>query len=129
MTRISILSPDDMNDEQRAVIEASKAGGKPHGGPFWAYIRNPELMTTVQDLAAHIGNSSLSAREQQIATLTVARFWGANYPWAVQCRNGLKVGLTQDEIDAINATVRCRPMTSGNCSPIRSPMNCSPTRG
>jgi alkylhydroperoxidase family enzyme len=35
--------------------------------------------------------------------LTVARFWGAKYPWAVQCRNALKVGLTQEEIDAINA--------------------------
>ena len=91
-----------MTDEQRAVIDASKASGKPHGGPFWAYIRSPELMKIVQDSAACIGKCSLSAREQQIATLTVARFWGANYPWAVQCRNGLKVGLTQDEIDAIN---------------------------
>ena len=103
MTRISILTPDDMNQEQRAVIEASKAGGKPHGGPFWAYIRNPELVKIVQDLGACVADCSLSARELQIATLTVARFWGANYPWAVQCRNGLKVGLTQDEIDAINA--------------------------
>lgn len=103
MTRISILTQDDMNAEQRAVIEESKAGGKPHGGPFWAYIRHPELMKTVQNLAANIGASSLSAREQQIATLTVARFWGAKYPWAVQCRNSLKIGLAQEEIDAINA--------------------------
>ncbi len=81
MTRISILTPDEMNDEQRAVIEASKANGKPHGGPFWAYIRNPKLMQNVQNTGACI----------------------AKYPWAAQCRNGLKVGLTQQEIDAINA--------------------------
>ena len=49
MTRISILTHEDMNDEQRAVIEASKASGKPHGGPFWAYIRNPKLMQSVQN--------------------------------------------------------------------------------
>ena len=103
MTRISILTADDMNDEQRAVIEASKANGKPHGGPFWAYIRNPKLMQNIQEGMAHIAASSLSAREQQIATLTIARFWSAKYPWAVQCRNGLKVGLSQDEIDAINS--------------------------
>ena len=103
MTRISILSPDDMNDEQRAVVDASKASGKPHRGPFWAYIRNPKLMQNVQNLGACIADSTLSAREQQIVILTVARFWGANYPWAVQCRNALKVGLTQEEIDAINA--------------------------
>lgn len=103
MTRIAILASDDMNDEQRAVIAASKADGKPHGGPFWAYIRNPKLMQSIQNTGACIADSTLSAREQQIATLTVARFWGAQYPWAVQCRNGLKVGLTQGEIDAINA--------------------------
>ena len=103
MTRIAILKPDDMNDEQRAVIEASKASGKPYGGPFWAYIRNPKLMQSVQNTAEYIADSTLSAREQQIVTLTVARFWGAKYPWAAQCRNGLKIGLTQQEIDAINA--------------------------
>ena len=103
MTRIAILTPEDMNDEQRAVIAASKANGKPYGGPFWAYIRNPKLMQSLQNTADCIADSTLSAREQQIVTLTVARFWGAKYPWAAQCRNGLKVGLTQQEIDAINA--------------------------
>jgi len=103
MTRIAILKPDDMNHEQRAVIAASKANGKPYGGPFWAYVRNPKLMQSLHNLADSIADSTLSAREQQIVTLTVARFWGAKYPWAAQCRNGLKVGLTQQEIDAINS--------------------------
>jgi len=103
MTRISILGEAEMSGEQKAVIEASKAAGKPHGGPFWAYIRNPQLMTIVQDLASCIGESSLTPREQQIATLAVARFWGAKYPWAVQVRNALRIGLDQAEIDAINA--------------------------
>jgi 4-carboxymuconolactone decarboxylase len=103
MTRIAILSREDMNDQQRAVIDASKANGMPHGGPFWAYIRNPKLMQNIQNLGASIADSTLSRREQQIVILTVARFWGANYPWAVQCRNALKAGLTQEEIDAINA--------------------------
>ena len=102
MTRIAILKPDEMNADQRAVIDASKANGKPHGGPFWAYIRNPKLMQCVQNTADSIADSTLSGREQQIATLTVARFWNAKYPWAAQSRNGLKVGLTQSEIDAIN---------------------------
>jgi len=102
MTRIAILTPEQMNDEQRAVIDAAKANGRPHGGPFWAYIRNPKLMQTVQNLGASIADTDLSAREQQIVTLTVARFWDAKYPWAAQCRNALKIGLTQKEIDAIN---------------------------
>ena len=103
MTRISILTAEEMSDEQRAVIEASKANGRPHGGPFWAYIRNPKLMQSVHSIQACVADSTLSSREQQIATLAVARFWGAGYPWAVQCRNALKAGLKQEEIDAINA--------------------------
>ena len=80
MTRISILSPDDMNDEQRAVIDASKANGKPHGGPFWAYIRNPKLMQNVQNTGACIADSTLSAREQQIAHLDRGAVLGRQIP-------------------------------------------------
>ena len=129
MTRIAILSLDDMNHEQRAVIAASKANGKPYGGPFWAYIRNPKLMQSLQNTSDCIADSTLSACEQQIVTLTVARFWDAKYPWAAQCRNGLKVGLEQEEIDAINARAALpTPRRSANCSRIRSPKSCSPTR-
>ena len=92
-----------MNDEQRAVIEDAKTNGKPYGGPFWAYIRNPKLMQTLHNLGDCIAESTLSPREQQIVVLTVARFWDAKYPWAAQSRNGLKAGLKQEEIDAINA--------------------------
>lgn len=103
MTRISILTGEEMDDEQRAVIDASVASGRPHSGPFWAYIRNPKLMQIVQDMASCIADSSLTPREQQIATLTVARHWGAEYPWAVQVRNSLKIGLDQEAVDAINS--------------------------
>jgi 4-carboxymuconolactone decarboxylase len=103
MTRIAILKPEEMSAEQRAVIEAAKAAGKPHGGPFWAYVRNPKLMQTLHSLGDCIADSTLSSREQLIVTLTVARFWNAKYPWAAQSRNGIKAGLTQNEIDAINA--------------------------
>ena len=103
MTRIAILKPEEMSAEQRAVIEAAKTAGKPHGGPFWAYIRNPKLMQALHNMTDCIADSTLSAREQQIVTLTVARFWNAKYPWAAQSRNGLKVGLTEEEIDALNA--------------------------
>ena len=70
-----------------------------HSGPY------PQSQTDAErpEPGASIADSTLSAREQQIVTLTVARFWGAKYPWAAQCRNALKVGLTQQEIDAINA--------------------------
>lgn len=103
MTRIAILKPEELNAEQRAVIDAAKAAGKPYGGPFWAYIRNPKLMQSVHTMGDAVADSTLTARETQIAVLTVARFWNAKYPWAAQSRNGLKIGLTEQEIDAINS--------------------------
>ena len=102
MTRIAILTEDDMNDEQKSVIEDSKASGQPHGGPFWAYIRNPKLMRIVQDTGRCLAEGTLTPNEQSIIVLTVARHWSANYPWAVQVRNALKIGLGEDVIDAIN---------------------------
>ncbi len=77
MTRISILTRDDMNDEQRAVIDDSVASGQPHGGPFWAYVRHPKMMRLVQDTSSSLNESSLTPREHIIAMLTVARHWSA----------------------------------------------------
>ena len=103
MTRISILSKEDMSDEQRSVIDASVASGQPNRGPFWAYIRNPKLMRTVHDMNDCLADSTLSRREQLIAILTVARHWGAKFPWAVQVNAAGEIGLDQDIIDAINS--------------------------
>jgi len=103
MTRISILTDAEMTGEQKALIAEAKAAGRPHGGPYWAYIRNPRLMRLVHEMGECLGESALSPREQQIAILAVARFWDAKYPWAVQVRNALKIGMTQAEVDAINS--------------------------
>ena len=103
MTRIAILKREDMNEEQRVVYDDAKAAGRPLGGPYFAYIRIPELMRTTQEVGASLADIPLTKREQQIAILTIARFWNAKYPWAVQVRASLKVGLDQEIIDALNA--------------------------
>jgi 4-carboxymuconolactone decarboxylase len=102
MTRIRILEPDDMTAEQREIYERFAAEGKPHAGPYWAYIRHPALMQLCSDVGEWFRDSNLSGRERQLAVLTVIRHWDANYPWAVQVRNSLAAGVTQAEADAIN---------------------------
>jgi len=103
MTRIAILKREEMNEEQGAVYDDAKAAGRPLGGPYFAYIRIPELMRTTQEVGASLAGVSLTKREQQIAILTIARFWNAKYPWAVQVRASLKIGLDQEIIDSLNA--------------------------
>ena len=107
MTRFEILEREDMNAAQQELCEEIEAAdGRLKGGPYWAYIRNPEFMRLNNDMSRYFQTCALSARERQIAVLAVVRYWGAAYPWAVQVRASLAVGLEPAIIDAINARGR-----------------------
>jgi 4-carboxymuconolactone decarboxylase len=103
MTRIAILDRAGMNAEQGRVYDAAKGSGGPVGGPYYAYIRVPKLFEAAQNMRACLGGGPLSPRERQIVNLTVARHWGARYPWCAQVAASLKAGVEQSVIDAINA--------------------------
>ena len=103
MARIKIIDRADMNAEQARVYDAAKAANGPVGGPYYAYIRLPRLFEASQNLRGCLAAGPLSRREQQVVNLTVARHWGARYPWFAQVRASLGVGIDQAVIDAINA--------------------------
>jgi 4-carboxymuconolactone decarboxylase len=103
MPRIAIIDRADMNAEQARVYDTAKDAGGPVGGPFLAYIRLPKLFEGIHTMRASLASGPLSRREQQIVNLTVARHWGARYPWFAQTRASLAVGIDQAVIDAINA--------------------------
>jgi 4-carboxymuconolactone decarboxylase len=107
MTRFAILKREDMNEAQGRVYDEIKArDDRVRGGPYWAYIRNPEFMRLHNDMSKYIRGTSLTGRERQIAVLAVVRHWSAKYPWAVQVRASLAAGVDQEIIDAINAGER-----------------------
>src|SRR6516162_10534065 len=103
MARIAILDRGDMNAEQARVYDAAKHSSGIVGGPYYAYIRLPKVFEACQNLRASLSSGLLSAREQQIVNLVVARHWSARYPWFAQVRRSLAVGIDQAAIDAINA--------------------------
>ncbi len=103
MTRITVLEREDMNPEQGKLFDEVKAEGGPVGGPYWAYIRFPKLMRLAQDISSCLGQGGLSKRERQLSVLAIARFWGAEYPWAAQAAAAAKIGLEREIVDAINA--------------------------
>ena len=103
MARIAILERSDMNAEQASVYDAAKQFSGIVGGPCYAYIRLPKLFEACQNLRASLSSGPLSAREQQIVNLVVARHWNARYPWFAQVRRSPAVGIEQAVIDAINA--------------------------
>jgi 4-carboxymuconolactone decarboxylase len=61
------------------------------------------LFEAAQNMRESLSGGPLSAREQQIVNLVVARHWNARYPWFAQARRSLAVGIDQAVIDAINA--------------------------
>jgi 4-carboxymuconolactone decarboxylase len=102
MARIAILDRGDMSAEQGRVYDAAKQSSGIVGGPYFAYIRLPKLFEACQNLRAALASGPLSARENQIVNLVVARHWNARYPWFAQVRRSLAVGIEQTVIDAIN---------------------------
>jgi 4-carboxymuconolactone decarboxylase len=103
MARIPLIDRANMNADQARVYDAAKQSGGPVGGPYSVYIRLPKVFEAAQNLRATMSAGPLSRREQQMINLAVARFWGAKYPWYVQVRASLTVGIDQPTIDAINA--------------------------
>ena len=103
MPRIPIIDRADMSAEQARVYDAAKQSSGIVGGPYYAYIRLPNLFEACQGLRASLSSGPLSEREQQIVNLVVARHWNARYPWFAQARRSLAVGIDQTVIDAINA--------------------------
>lgn len=103
MTRIAIIDRADMDAEQARVYDAAKDSGGVVGGPYYAYIRLPKLFEASQNLRTCLFSGPLSGRERQIANLTIARHWNAQYPWCAQVRGALTVGLEEQVVHAINA--------------------------
>ncbi len=108
MTRFKVLSRDEMTADQRQAFDyVETKEGRVRGGPWTAYVYRPELMRLQEDLSYYQRHGcTLSERERQIAVLAVCRHWSAEYPWAVQVRRSLKVGIETAIIDAIGAGKR-----------------------
>ncbi len=104
MPRLAVIPPERMSPEQRKVYEESVALGTPNGtsgGPYTAYIRNPEYMRLHRGVSLYLRNISLPGRLRQMVVLQTIKHWDAKYPWVVQVRASLKEGLEQAIIDAI----------------------------
>jgi 4-carboxymuconolactone decarboxylase len=104
MPRLAVIPPEQMNAEQRKVYEESVALGTPDGtsgGPYTAYIRNPEYMRLHRGISLYLRNCALPGRLRQMLVLRTIKHWGARYPWVVQVRASIKEGLERSIIDAI----------------------------
>jgi alkylhydroperoxidase family enzyme len=116
-TRLPLLLPGSLSDEQRAVYEAVTGGARASGrtppagladdigrlqGPFNAMLYSPSVGLPMQDLGAALRfRTGFTRREREIATLVVAAHARSDYEWYAHERIGRRHGLGEDEIAAL----------------------------
>lgn len=103
-TRFPVLTPETMNEEQRAVADAIQSGPRGAGlrGPFNALLRSPQLCDLVQRVGAYVRfGSSIPAPLNELAICMAGRKWGAQYEFYAHRRLGIDAGLNPTILDAI----------------------------
>lgn len=104
MTRIEPLKPEQMTAEQKAlhdVILGQRSTGEVRG-PFAVLLHAPDIGERVADFVNHLlSDTRLSHRLKELAIITVARHYTAQYEWWIHARRAENCGLERPVIDAI----------------------------
>jgi len=103
MSRLPLLHPDDMTEDQREVHDRIASG--PRGGvrgPLAIWLHRPELAERAQNLGRYCRyETSLSPRLSELAILTTARIWDAGYEWQAHLSPARAAGLSETVITAL----------------------------
>lgn len=93
--RFPTLTPDTITAAQKPVAAAIAAGPrKSLGGPFNAWLRDPELADRLQKVGEQLRfHSHVPPRLNEFAILITARAWDADYEWYAHYPLALKAGL------------------------------------
>jgi len=97
------ITPAEMTPAQRRVHDLIVAGRRGRfGGPFQLLIRAPEICEHVAKLGEHLRwGTSLPDRLSELAIITTARFWRAQYEWFAHAPLAEKAGVPAAAVEAI----------------------------
>jgi 4-carboxymuconolactone decarboxylase len=101
--RLKLLSPGEMNADQKQTYDESIAGkrGKPPP-PMMAWLNSPEMARHATRLGGFLRFDTLfPAKLSEIAILVTARHWTSHYEWYAHKRLALQGGMDPKIIDAI----------------------------
>ena len=101
--RLKLISPDEMNADQKAVHDeavAGKRGAAP--APMLAWLNSPEMAKHATRLGETLRfNTMFPPKLSEIAILVTARHFTAHYEWWAHRRLALKGGMDVKIIEAI----------------------------
>ena len=104
--RFKQIPPEKLTPEQRILADGVRSGPRggiknssaatpgPLGGPFNVWLRSPDIGNIIQSLGAAIRfRSSIPAKLNELAIITTARLWTAQYEWHAHRRLAVEAGL------------------------------------
>jgi 4-carboxymuconolactone decarboxylase len=104
VSRYRDITRAEMTPAQRRahdLIVAGRRGG--FGGPFQLLIRAPEICEHASQLGEHLRwGTSLPDRLSELAIITTARFWRAQYEWYAHAPLAEKGGVPHAAVEAIH---------------------------
>ena len=108
MARLEDLTFDELNPEQRSVIEAINAGPRGGGGrvgligPYGVWVRAPKVGMAIQALGgAARFDTSLPEAVKEIGICVVGAKHKAKFEFAAHARLAARAGIDADAIEAI----------------------------
>jgi 4-carboxymuconolactone decarboxylase len=103
MSRYREISVAEMDPAQKRVHDQIVAGKRGRfGGPFQLLIRAPEICGHASALGEHLRwGSSLPDRLSELAIITTARFWRAQYEWYAHAPLAEQAGVPSAAVEAI----------------------------
>jgi 4-carboxymuconolactone decarboxylase len=103
MARYRDITLVEMSPVQRRVHDLILAGRRGRfGGPFQLLIRAPEICEHAAKLGEHLRwGTSLPDRLSELAIITTARFWRAQYEWFAHAPLAEKAGVPSTAIETI----------------------------
>jgi 4-carboxymuconolactone decarboxylase len=104
MNRTLDIPPENLTPEQKTVFDQLVAGRGRILGPYKIWIHSPTVASGMEHIGTFLNKrSSLSSREVEIGILVISQHWDADYVRTAHIREGKRVGLAQEQIDAILA--------------------------
>ena len=104
MTRINPIPLDQMTVEQRELhdlIAKQRSRGQVQG-PFAVMLQAPDICERVSEMVNHLlGETRVPLTLKELAIITIARQYTAQYEWYVHARRAKEVGVEDAVIDAI----------------------------
>ena len=102
MNRILEIAPENLSTEQTTIFNQLVAGRGRILGPYKIWIHSPTIASGMEHIGTHLNKrGTLSPREVEIGILLIARHWDADYVRQAHIREGKKVGLLPEVIDAL----------------------------